>query len=235
LEERDLIGLEARAADGSEIGRIMEAITDDETGEVTHVIVEAADVVASREELEDVFQVPVSNITVDPDTDFAIFHADPFDDEPGDHLGDEIEPPGYAPAEPDGPDDYEHEGQFVTTPADPDEMKPPQDIVKESGEAGDWQDEAFIPDSGYPRNDVYIDPYTGQEVIDPRLVENESLRDDVEDIIADTGLAVRAARDGVVVLAGTIATQEDLEEIITEIMGLDEVLEVDTSDVDVLA
>jgi hypothetical protein len=37
-----------------------------------------------------------------------------------------------------------------------------------------------------------------------------------------------------VILAGTIATQEDLEEIITEIMGLDEVWEVDTSDVDVL-
>jgi hypothetical protein len=107
--------------------------------------------------------------------------------------------------------------------------------VKESGEAGDWQDEAFIPDSGYPRNDVYIDPYTGQEVIDPRLEENEGLKDDVEDIIADTGLTVRTARDGVVVLAGTIATQEDLEEIITELMGLDEVLEVDTSDVDVLA
>jgi hypothetical protein len=113
-------------------------------------------------------------------------------------------------------------------------MKPPQHIEKESGEAGDWQDEAFTPDSGYPRNDVYIDPYTGQEVVDPRLVENESLRDDVEDIIADTGLAVRTARGGVAVLAGTIATQEDLEEIITEIMGLDEVWEVDTSDVDVL-
>ena len=122
----------------------------------------------------------------------------------------------------------------VTTPADPYEMKPPQDKVKESDEAGDWQDEAFIPDSGYPRNDVYIDPYTGQEVIDPRLVENESLRDDVEDIIADTGLAVRTAREGVVILTGTIATQEDLEEIITEIMGLDEVWEVDTSAVDVL-
>jgi sporulation protein YlmC with PRC-barrel domain len=234
LEERDLIGLEARAADGSEIGRIMEVITDDETGEVTHVIVEVTDVVASREELEDVFQVPVSNITVDPDTDFAIFHADPFDDEPGDHLGDEIVPPGYAPAEPDGPDDSEHEGQFVTTPADPEETKPPEDIVKESGEAGDWQDEAFTPDSGYPRNDVYIDPYTGEEVLDPRLKENETLEDDVEDIIADTGLGVRSARDGVVVFTGTIATQEDLEEIIAEILGLDEVREVDTSDVDVL-
>ena len=233
MEERDLVGLEARAADGSEIGRIMEVITDDETGEVTHVIVEVADVVASREELEDVFQVPISGITVDPDADFAIFHADRSDDEPGDHLGDEIESLGYAPGQSDGPDDYEHEGQFVTTP-DPDEAKPPEDIVKESGEAGDWQDESFVPDSGYPRNDVYIDPDTGEEVLDPRLEDNESLQDDVEDIIVDTGLEVRSAVDGIVVLTGAVASQEDLEEIITEIMGLDEVREVDTSDVDVL-
>ena len=234
MEERDLVGLEARAADGSEIGRIVETITDDETGEVTHVIAEVTDDVASREELEDVLQVPISDVTVDPDADFAIFHADPFDDEPGDHLGDELEPPGYAPAELDGPDDSEHEGQFVTTPTDPDEAKPPEDIVKESGEAGDWQDEAFTPDSGYPRNDVYIDPDTGEEVVDPLLEENETLQDDVEDIIADTGLEVRSARDGVVALTGSIATQDDLEEIITEIMGLDDVWEVDTSDVDVI-
>jgi sporulation protein YlmC with PRC-barrel domain len=221
LEERELIGLEARAADGSEIGRITGVITDEETGEVTHVIVEVTDTVASREELEDVLQVPISDIIVDPDTDFATFHADPFDDEPGDHIGDEIEPPGYAPARSDGPDDYEHEGQFVTTPSDPDE-------------AGGWEDEAFIPDSGYPRTDVYIDPDTGEEVLDPRLEENETLEDDVEDLIADTGLEVRSARDGVVVLTGTVATQEDLEEIIAEVMGLDEVREVDTSDVDVL-
>jgi sporulation protein YlmC with PRC-barrel domain len=221
LQERDLFGLEARAADGSEIGRITEVITDEETGEVTHVIVEVTDTVASREELEDVLQVPISEITVDPDADFATFRADPFDEEPGDHLGDEIEPPGYAPARSDGPDDYEHEGQFVTTPSDPDE-------------AGDWQDEAFIPDSGYPRTDVYIDPDTGKEVLDPRLEENETLEDDIEDLIADTGLEVSSARDGVVVLTGTVATQEDLEEIIAEIMGLDEVREVDTSDVDVL-
>lgn len=233
MEERDLAGLEARAADGSEIGRIVEVIKDDETGEATHVIVEVADAVASREELEDLFEVAISDITVDPDADFAVFHADPFDDEPGDHLGDETVPSGYSPAEPDGPDDYEHEGQFVTTP-DPDEAKPPEDVVKESGEAGDWQDEAFLPDSGYPRNDVYIDPDTGEEVLDPRLQDNETLRDDVEDIIADTGLEVRSARDRVVVLAGSISTQEDLEEIITDIMGLDEVWEVDTSDVEVL-
>ena len=211
MEERDLAGLEARAADGSEIGRIVEVITDDETGEVTHVIVEVADAVASREELEDLFEFAISDITVDPDADFA----------------------GYSPAEPGGPDDYEHKGQFVTTP-DPDEAKPPEDVVRESGEAGDWQDEAFIPDSGYPRNDVYIDPDTGEEVQDPRLEDNETLRDDVEDIIVDTGLEVRSARDRVVVLGGTISTQEDLEEVITDIMGLDEVWEVDTSDVEVL-
>ena len=233
MEERDLVGLEARAADGSEIGRIMEAITDDETGEVTHVIVEATDVVASREALEDVFQVPVSNITVDPDTDFAIFHADPFDDEPGDHLGDEIEPPGYAPAQSDGPDDYEHEGQFVTTPADPDETKPPEDIVKESGEAGDWQDEGSIPASGYPRNDAYIDPDTGEVDVDPFLEDNETLEDDVEDLINGTDLEVRSVKDGVVELTGSAATREDLEDIVQEIMGLDDVLDVDTPDVDV--
>jgi sporulation protein YlmC with PRC-barrel domain len=234
LQERDLIGLEARAADGSEIGRITGVITDEETGEVTHVIVEVTDTVASREELEDVLQVPISDIIVDPDTDFATFHADPFDDEPGDHIGDEIEPPGYAPARSDGPDDYEHEGQFVTTPSDPDEAQPAEEVEREADEAGGWQDEGSIPDSGYPRTDVYIDPDTGEEVLDPRLEENETLEDDVEDIIADTGLEVRSARDGIVILTGTVATQEDLEEIIVEIMGLDEVREADTSDVDVL-
>ena len=233
MEERDLIGLEARAADGSEIGRIMEVITDDETGEVTHVIVEVTDDVASREELEDVLQVPISDVTVDPDVDFAIFHADSFDDEPGDHLGDEIEPPGYAPAQSEDPDDYEHEGQFATTPSDPDEAKPPEDIVKESGEAGDWQDKSFIPDSGYPRNDVYIDPETGEEELDPFLEDNETLADDVEDLINDTELEVRSVKDSVVELTGSAATQEDLESIIEEIMGLDEVREVDASDVDV--
>jgi sporulation protein YlmC with PRC-barrel domain len=40
LEERGLVGLEARAADGTEIGRISDVITDEESGEVTHVLVE---------------------------------------------------------------------------------------------------------------------------------------------------------------------------------------------------
>jgi sporulation protein YlmC with PRC-barrel domain len=233
LEERGLVGLEARAADGADIGRITEVVTDEETGEVTHVIVELTDSVGSREELEDVVQVPISALSLDADADFATFHADPSDDEPGDHLGDEEAPQGYAPARSYGPDDYEHEGQFVTTP-DPDEARSVGDLVKESGEAGDWQDEGFIPDSGYPRNDVYVDPDTGEEALDPGLKDNESLADDVEDLISDTGLEVRAARDGVVELAGSAATQEDLEEVITEIMGLDEVREVDATDVDIV-
>ena len=40
MEERGLVGLEARAADGTEIGRISDVITDEESGEVTHVLVE---------------------------------------------------------------------------------------------------------------------------------------------------------------------------------------------------
>jgi hypothetical protein len=226
VEERGLVGLEARAADGSVVGRISDVLTDEESGEVTHVVVEP-------DEGEQV-EVPITAVSLDPEADFATFHADPSDDEPGDHLGDEEEPEGYAPAQTDGPEDYEHESQFVTAPDDPADAQPPENLVKESGEAGDWQDEESLPDSGYPRNDVYIDPDTGEEELDPRLEDNETLADDVEDLIADTGLAVRSAKDGVVELTGSAATQEDLEEVIAEIMGLEEVREVDTTDVDVL-
>ena len=69
--------------------------------------------------------------------------------------------------------------------------------------------------------------------MDPRLEDNEGLEDDVRDLIADTGLEVRFAEDGVVELTGSAPTQEDLEEVIAEILGLDEVWEVDTSDVEV--
>jgi hypothetical protein len=224
VEERGLVGLEARAADGTEVGRIAEVVADEESGEVTHVIIEGD---------EEWIEAPISAITLDADADFATFHADPSDEEPGDHVGDAEAPEGYAPAESDAPDDYEHEGQFVTTPQDPAEAAPPEDIVKESGEAGDWEDETYTPDSGYPRNDVYIDPETGEERVDPLTEDNETLEDDVEDLIADTDLEVRSARDGVVELTGAAATREDLDEAVAEIMGLDGVLEVDTTDVDV--
>jgi hypothetical protein len=224
VEERGLAGLEARTADGAEIGRIAEVVTDEESGEVTHVVVERG---------EQRFEVPISAISLDPGADFATFHADPSDEEPGDHVGDAEAPEGYAPAESDGPDDYEHEGQLVTTPQDPAEAAPPEDVVKESGEAGDWEDESFTPDSGYPRNDVYLNPETGEEETDPLLEENDGLADDIADLLADTELEVRSVKDGVVELTGAAATREDLDEVIQEIVGLDGVLEVDTTDVDV--
>ena len=55
----------------------------------------------------------------------------------------------------------------------------------------------------------------------------------MEDLINDTDLEVRSVNDGVVELTGSAATQEDLEEMVQEIMGLDGVLDVDTTDVDV--
>ena len=220
MEERGLAGLEARAADGSVLGRILDVLADEESGEVTHVVVES-------EEGEQ-FEVPITGVVLDPEADFAGFRADPSDDEPGDETGGE-RPEGYAPAESDGPDD--HEGQFVTAPQDPEEAVDPEEAERE---AGGWEDESSTaPDSGYPRNDVYIDPDTGEEEVDPRLKENDTLADDVEDLLADTGLGVRATRDGVVELTGSAARREDLDALMDEIAGLDGVLEVDTTDVDV--
>ncbi len=221
MEERGLVGLGARGADGVEIGRIVEVIVDEESGEVTHVLVE--------QEEGEVLEVPISALTLDPEADFATFHADPSDDEPGDHLEDEVEPEGYAPAESDAPEDTEHEGQLATEPQSPAEAQAEEDLEARE----DWEDETYTPDSGYPRNDAYVDPDTGEEATDPLIEENETLEDDVKDLLADTDLEVRSAEDGIVELSGAAATQEDLEEIVREIMGLDGVLEVDSTDVDV--
>lgn len=212
MDERGLVGLEARAEDGTEVGRISQVVTDEESGEVTHVLV--------RPEEGEEIEVPISSITLDPEADFATFHSDPSDDEPGDHLGDEEGREGYAPAQSDV-EDREHEGQLVSTPSDP-------------AEAGGWEDEGSnTAESGYPRNDAYLDPETGEEELDPSMQDNETLEDDVEDLISDTDLEARSARDGVVQLTGAAATREDLNAVVQEIMGLDGVLDVDTTDVDV--
>jgi hypothetical protein len=225
VEEKGLIGLEARMLDGTEVGRVLEVLTDEATGNVTHVVVEADE--------EERTEIPIADLDLDPDTDFATFHADPSDEEPGDHLGDAERPEGYAPAQSDV-EDYEHEGQFATTPTDPNEAQAPEDLNREADAAGGWQDEATnTVDSGYPRNDVYIDPDTGKEELDPAMQDNETLADDVEDLVNGTELEVRAAKDGVVELSGRAETQEDLDESIREILGLDGVLDVDTTDVDV--
>jgi hypothetical protein len=221
LQERSFIGLEARAADGTEIGRIAEVVADEESGEVTHVVVETE----SGEWLE----VPITNLSLDPDADFATFEADASDEKPGDHTGDEAEPKDYYAPDDEDEEDFEHEGQLVTEPEDGHDPSSEEDLEARE----DWEDHSYTSDSGYPRNDVYIDPDTGDEEIDPLLEENDDVKDDVEDLLDGTSLEVRSVREGVVELTGTAATQDDLEEVMREIMGLDEVLEVDTTDVDV--
>jgi hypothetical protein len=223
LQERGFVGLEARAADGTEIGRIAEVVADEESGAVTYVIVETE----GGEQLE----VPITRLSLDPDADFATFHADASDEEPGDHTDDEVEPEDYAPDDlaEESAEDYEHEGQFVTEPEDNEDAGTDEDL--ESRE--DWEDESYTSDSGYPRNDVYIDPDTGQEEVDPLVSNIESVEHDVAALLDGTNLEVGTVREGVVELTGAAASREDLEEVAREVMGLDEVLEVDTTDVDV--
>lgn len=220
MQERSLIGLEARAADGSEVGRIADVVEDEESGEVTHVVVET--------ERGEWLEVPIMDLSLDPDADFATFEADASDEEPGDHTGDEAEPEDYYAPDDEDEEDFEHEGQLVTEPEDGHDPSSEEDLEARE----DWEDHSYTPDSGYPRNDVYIDPDTGEE-IDPLLEENDDVEDDVEDLLDGTSLEVRSVREGVVELIGTAATQDDLEWAVREIMGLDEVLEVDTTDVDV--
>lgn len=260
MEERGLVGLEARTRDGEEvIGRIVEVLTDEETGEITHVVVET-DEGSDEEQVE----VPITDVNLDPDADFATFPADPSDEVPGDHVGDVERPEGYAPGrvswrrgEPDeideaqeadeadkpeglayspsrgtGPEDWPHEGQFVGAPEDESEAQSPEELDREADEAGGFQDESFTPaDSGYPRTDAYIDADTGEER--ERYTSGEDLRTDVEAIIDGTDLRVRDVVEGVVGLEGSIGSQEDLEEILSDVRDLDDVLDVDVTDVDV--
>jgi hypothetical protein len=163
-------------------------------------------------------QAPITGLSLDPDADFATFVADASDEEPGDHTGDEVGPE----------DDYAPDDLGEGTEEE-DEAQAQRDLAVRE----DWEDESYTPDSGYPRNDVYVDPDTGEEETDPLLKENETLVDEVADLLDGTNLEVSSVRDGVVALTGAMATREDLEEVIREIMGLDEVLEVDITDVDV--
>ncbi len=221
MQEPGFIGLEARAVDGTEVGRIVEVVTDEEGGEVTHVVVET--------EGGEWLEVPITDLSLDPDADFATFEADASDVEPGDHTADEAEPEDDYAADDVGDEEKEHEGQLVAEPEDYDDAQAEEDLKARE----DWEDETYTPDSGYPRNDVYVDPDTGEEAVDPLLKENESLEDDVADLLDGTNLEVRSVREGVVELTGAAATQEDLEEVVREIMGLAGVLEVDTTDVEV--
>ena len=140
-------------------------------------------------------------------------------------------PEDYAPDEIDDPnqEDYEHEGQLVTDPEDEDEAKHVEDLKTRE----DWEDDSYTSDSGYPRNDVYIDPDTGETEEDPLLSNIESVKHDVAELLDGTNLKVSNVREGVVELTGAASSQEDLDGVAREVMGLDEVLEVETTDVDV--
>ena len=228
MQERGLVGLEARTADGSEvIGRISEVLTDEDTGEVTHVVVETD--AGSDEEL---LEVPISSVNLDPEADFATFHADASDVEPGDHIDDEERPAGYAPNRDIGPEDSPHQGQFVTSPYDESLAQSPEELDRQADEAGGFQDEEFTPiESGYPRTDAYIDPDTGEER-ERYPAEGDNLRTDVEQLLDGTGLGLREIREGVVVLEGS-ANRDDLRDLVSDISDIDEVLDVETTDVEV--
>ena len=205
MEERGLVGLEARTADGEEIGRISEVLTDEQSGALTHVVIERG---------EERFEVPITAISLDRDADFATFHADRSDEEPGDHVDDGVEPEEYAPVE-SAVEDRRHEGQLVTEPESDEEAQSEAGLVRE-----DWEDESYTPvDSGYPRTDAYIDPDTGEAEVDPALNDGEELEDDVEKLLDDTPLQSRAVKDGIVELTGAVSTQQDLEEIVEELNG----------------
>jgi hypothetical protein len=227
MEERGLVGLEARGGDGGEvIGRIIRVLADEESGELTHVVVET--------DGEEQVELPITAIQLDPEADFATFDADPSDVEPGDHVGDEEDSTqGYAPNRALGPEDGAHEGQFVTTPEDPDEAQSPEEADRESAQAGGYEDEGSNPvDSGYPRNDAYIDPDTGEER--ERYTDGEGgTRTGVEALLDGTGLRLRDIVEGLVELEGSIGSEEDLDSLVSDISDIDEVVDVDTTDVTV--
>jgi hypothetical protein len=182
VEGESFLGLEVRANDGTDLGRVTDVITDGATGEVTHLVLEWEGVDA---------EVPLSAVTLDEDGDFATYSPDASDVEPGDHVGDEYKPGdhvgdeykpgGYSPAWEAIPDqeDYERRGQFVHL-GDLDE--PPVSPAQVARE--DWEDESYEPDSGYPENDAFIDEQTGEETYAYR--DGDDLQADVAEVLDST-------------------------------------------------
>lgn len=184
MEERGLVGIEARDAEGKELGRISEVVTDEKSGEVTHIIVERD---------EENAEVPIARLVLDPEADFATLRTAASDDEPGEHADDEVEPGGYTPAEAlPGEEDQRHGGQLVTEPSDPSDTKAPEELDRESGEADGWESEESTPaDSGHPRTDAYIDPETWEATEGyPEAGDTRSLGETLDLIVEETGLRV---------------------------------------------
>ncbi len=225
MEREGFLGLEVRANDGTDLGRITDVVTERATGEVTHLILKSGGVEA---------QVAVSVVTFDEDAEFATYSSDASDVEPGDHVDDEYRPGGYSPAWAATPDQDDHErlGQFVHV-GDLDE--PPASPAQEARE--DWEDESYEPDSGYPENEAFVDEQTGEETEAYRA--GDDLRADVEEVLDstevydDTGIRLRRIVGTVVVLRGVAASKEDLDAVVAEVLDLDGVADVDATDVDV--
>lgn len=222
MGEWSLVGIEARGADGEELGRISEVVTDEDSGEVTHVMVKRG---------EESHEVPIARLVLDPDADFATVSADAPDDGPGDHAEDEVQPEGYAPAEAlPGTDDTKHGGQLVSEPGSPQEAEPEAEIDRE-----DWTDEESTPaDSGYPRTDAYIDPETGEAVEGyPEAGDARSLEETVAALLEDTTLQAVSVSEGVVELAGTVPDSGELDRVAASVTALEEVFEVNITGVSV--
>ena len=235
MERESFLGLEVRANDGTDLGRVTDVITDGATGEVTHLVLKWGGVDT---------EVAVSAVALDEDGDFATYSPDASDVEPGDHVGDEYKPGdhvgdeykpgGYSPAWEATPDqeDYERQGQFVHLGDLDDPPVSPAQVARE-----DWEDESYEPDSGYPENDAFVDEQTGEETYAYR--DGDDLRADVAEVLDstevydDTGIQLRRIFGTVVVLGGVAASQEDLDAVVAEIMDLDGIADVDTTDVDV--
>ena len=218
MDAEDLFGLQARLADGTRFGRITQVYFDEVTGEPSYAV-------AERE--AESFEVPISSISLDPEVDFAVFHVDRSDVGPNDHVGDDEEEQGvYVPAR---WQEYENAKDAILYQIveDPDgEVVGPAERARE-----DWEDASFDPGSSYPRNEVYIDPATGEEV-DPLVRDDEGLAYKVEELLSGTGLRARNVTGGSVEVEGRAASPEDLRRLISELEDLAGVVEVDATDAD---
>ncbi len=225
VEADSFLGLEVRANDGTDLGRVTDVITDRVTGEMTHLVLEWGGVRA---------EVAVAAVALDEDGEFATYSPDASDVEPGDHVNDEYKPGGYSPAWAAIPDQEDNErlGQFVHAEDLDEPPASPAQVARE-----DWEDESYEPDSGYPENDAFVDEQTGEETDAYR--DGDDLRADVAEVLDstevydDTGIRLRQIVGTVVVLGGTAASREDLDAVVAEILDLEGVADVDTTDVDV--
>ena len=73
MERESFLGLEVRANDGTDLGRVTDVITDGATGEVTHLVLKWGGVDT---------EVAVSAVVLDEDGEFATYSPDASDVEP---------------------------------------------------------------------------------------------------------------------------------------------------------